>query len=258
MSTSGTGSFAHEDLPRIVNPPDGRIVTANQKIIGPEFPHLLSLDYAPGYRARRIYDRLSAMDTAGPEEAASVHAERVSVPATVYCRLLARAPGRGGRFDRARAMLTAWDCSMDRDRPEPTIYSAMRLSLNRRLAVHCLGELAGEAMDAAGRGIPAHLRQLEALFVAHAEAGDTSLLPEGLDWLTALGDGLEEGLTTFPAALATTWTAGPGARSTRQGPSTRSQRPTRNFRACSIRRPCRWAGTAIRRRRDSSTRQSRL
>ncbi len=188
------GFIPHEDLPRIVDPPDGRIVTANQKIVGPEFPHLLSLDYAPGYRARRIYDRLSAMDTAGPEEAASVHAERVSVPATVYCRLLTTAPKRGGRFDRAREMLTSWDCSMDHDRPEPTIYSAMRLSLNRRLAVHCLGELAGEAMDAAGRGIPAHLRQLEALFVAHAEAGDTSLLPQGLDWLTALGDGLEEGL----------------------------------------------------------------
>ena len=32
------GFIAHEDLPRIVNPPDGRIVTANQKIVGPEFP----------------------------------------------------------------------------------------------------------------------------------------------------------------------------------------------------------------------------
>lgn len=205
------GFIAHEDLPRIVNPPDGRIVTANQKIVGPEFPHLLSLDYAPGYRAQRIYDRLSAMDTAGPGEAASVHAERVSVPATVYCRLLAGAPGRGGRFDRAREMLTAWDCSMDRDRPEPTIYSAMRLSLNRRLAVHCLGELAGEALDAAGRGIPAHLRQLEALFVAHADAGDTSLLPEGLDWLTALGDGLEEGLSYLAGRLGgdlDSWTWG--------------------------------------------------
>ena len=189
-----TGFIPHDELPRVVNPEGGVIVTANQKIIGPEFPYMLSLDYSPGYRARRIFDRLAELDRATPTETASVHAERVSVPATVYCRLLAGVPARDKPFEAARAMLTAWDGAMERDRAEPTVYSAMRLHLNRRLAEHCLGRLASEAIDAAGRGIPAHLRQLEALFVAHSEADDTSLLPDGLDWLTALGDGLAEGI----------------------------------------------------------------
>ncbi len=189
-----TGFIAHDELPRVTDPEGGVIVTANQKIVGSEFPYMLSLDYSPGYRARRIYDRLAAHERMSPAEAAAVHAERVSVPATVYCRLLAGVPARDDRFEAARAMLTAWDGAMERDRTEPTIYSAMRLHLNRRLAEHCLGALAGEAIDAAGRGIPAHLRQFEALLVAHADADDTSLLPPGLDWTTALGDGLAAGI----------------------------------------------------------------
>ncbi len=205
------GFIDHADLPRIVDPPDGLIVTANQKIVGPDYPHLLSLDYAPGYRARRILDRLSEMDSATPEMAASVHAERVSIPATVYVGLLAGAQGRGGRWDRAREMLSEWDCSMDPDRAEPTIYAAMRLSLNRRLAELCLGPLAAEAAAAAGRGIPAHLRQLEALFVAWARDGDVSVLPEGTDWAGALADALSEGLGMLEGRLGddmAAWTWG--------------------------------------------------
>jgi penicillin amidase len=206
-----TGFISHEDLPRVTDPEGGVIVTANQKIVGDDFPYMLSLDYSPGYRARRIYDRLSELGRATPEQAAAVHAEQVSVPATVYCRLLASVPARDDRFEAAREMLTAWDGAMERDRTEPTIYSAMRLALNRRLAEHCLGPLAAEAIDAAGRGIPAHLRQLEALFVAHADVGDTSLLPEGLDWATALGDALSQGVDYLTERLGSemsVWTWG--------------------------------------------------
>ena len=205
------GFVAHEELPRVSEPKDGVIVTANQKIVGPEFPYMMSLDYSPGYRARRIYDRLAQLDRATPAQTMAVHSERVSVPATVYCRLLTRVPPRDARFEAGRAMLTAWDGAMERDLAEPTVYSAMRLHLNRRLAERCLGALAGEAIDAAGRGIPAHLRQLEALFVAHAEADDTSLLPDGLDWATALGDALAEGIAYLADRLGddvTAWTWG--------------------------------------------------
>ena len=195
------GFIEHADLPRIVDPPEGLIVTANQKIVGPDYPHLLSLDYAPGYRAERILARLSDPDSPTPEQAAAVHAERMSVPATVYVKLLDRASSRGGRWEEARSMLKAWNCAMEPDSPEPLIYAAMRLELNRQLAQHCLGDLATDAMEAAGRGIPAHLRQLEALFVAWAQEGNTSMLPDGTDWPEALADALEEGLTRLSDRL---------------------------------------------------------
>jgi len=195
------GFISHEELPRVTDPENGVIVTANQKIVGPEFPYMLSLDYAPGYRAGRIYDRLAGIEKHTPEQAASVHAERVSVPATVYCRLMKNVTPGDKSFEEARTLLTAWDGSMERDGVAPTIYSAMRLQLNRRLAEHCLGPLAAEAIDAAGRGIPAHLRQLEALFAAHAAVDDTSLLPDGLDWLGALGDALTEGIEYLTGRL---------------------------------------------------------
>ncbi|MCC6456639.1 MAG: penicillin acylase family protein [Caldilineaceae bacterium] len=49
---------AHE-LPRIYNPASGRIVTANNKIVGDDFSHFLGVDFVPGWRAARIEEMLA-------------------------------------------------------------------------------------------------------------------------------------------------------------------------------------------------------
>jgi penicillin amidase len=49
---------AHE-LPRFFNPPSGRIVLANNKIVGDDYHHFLGIDYLPGWRAARIEEILS-------------------------------------------------------------------------------------------------------------------------------------------------------------------------------------------------------
>ena len=42
-----TGLVPFEEMPRARNPEQGFIATANQRIVGPDFPHYISLDYAP-------------------------------------------------------------------------------------------------------------------------------------------------------------------------------------------------------------------
>ncbi|MCH2573072.1 MAG: penicillin acylase family protein, partial [Planctomycetes bacterium] len=57
-----------EELPRSINPSNGYIVTANNKIVGGEYPYYLALDYAPEYRAKRILERIKNLTSATVED----------------------------------------------------------------------------------------------------------------------------------------------------------------------------------------------
>src|SRR5262249_24439537 len=48
-----------EKMPHLFDPPQGMIVTANQRIVGTDFPYFLSPSWAQPYRARRIFELLT-------------------------------------------------------------------------------------------------------------------------------------------------------------------------------------------------------
>ncbi|OYT69845.1 MAG: hypothetical protein CFK52_12865 [Chloracidobacterium sp. CP2_5A] len=54
------GLIPFDQLPHVFNPPDGLIVTANSRVVGRSYPRFLTTGWAPPYRARRIYDLLTA------------------------------------------------------------------------------------------------------------------------------------------------------------------------------------------------------
>ena len=54
-----SGYIPHAELPRIYNPASGRIVTANNKMTGDDYPYFLGIEYYPGWRAARLEEMLS-------------------------------------------------------------------------------------------------------------------------------------------------------------------------------------------------------
>jgi len=50
--------LAYLENPRVINPSSGRIVTANQRIVGEEYPYYLTDNWAEPYRAWRIHELL--------------------------------------------------------------------------------------------------------------------------------------------------------------------------------------------------------
>ena len=54
------GSIPFEDLPWAYNPPEGWIVTANQAVIGPDYPYFITDDWSYGARSQRIVDLITA------------------------------------------------------------------------------------------------------------------------------------------------------------------------------------------------------
>ena len=190
------GAIPFEEMPRSRNPDTGYIVTANNRIVGEEYPYYLALDYAPEYRARRILERLEDIASATVADMSSVHAERVSIPGRVVTRGCSPArtrwtrrlqgageAGRLGRFDGADAVA-------------PAIYSAFRLSLDAAVLRHLVGDLVEEMLSAAGRGAPGPPAHPGRVVGDEGRRGDTSPLPDGEDWRSLAARALSDGSRT--------------------------------------------------------------
>ena len=57
-----TGFVPFEEMPTVLNPPEGFLHSANQHLVDTSYPHFLAYDLAYGYRGDRIVDVLSTVD----------------------------------------------------------------------------------------------------------------------------------------------------------------------------------------------------
>ena len=205
------GFVPFEELARSRNPETGYIVTANNRIVGDDYPHYIALQFAPEFRARRVSHRLQGLDNATVEDMAAIHSEKVSIPGRAFARLLSQVKPLDEYSIRATERLAGWDGTMDRDSVAPTIYSAFRIELDRTLLGHLLGPLAREALSATGLGSRAQIWQLKALFVTMAGENDTSLLPPDTDWQSLMARALSDGVAYLRTRLGDdldSWTWG--------------------------------------------------
>ena len=191
-----------EELPRTKSPDTSYVVTANNRIAGSDYPYYIAFDYAPGFRAERITSRLEKLgNDAAAEVAPSIHAERTSIPATDYLRVLADVVPLDSISTQAMEHLASWDGSMERDGSAPMIYSAFQVALVKRMVGFIFGPLREEALSDTGRGGAGHVARLRARFAKMALANDRSLLPEGVEWRDILAEALRDGCAYLEDAL---------------------------------------------------------
>jgi penicillin amidase len=206
------GYVPFNELVRSRNPETGYIVTANNRIAGDDYPHYISLDYAQSYRAQRVADRIAKLTTkATPEDMASIHAERVSIPGRTYARLLAQVKPQDELSAKAQQHLAQWDGAMDPSSVAAAIYSAFRERLHRRVIGELVGPSADRLFSDTTRGSQVFFAQLPTHLVEMASKNDPSLLPPGADWSSVLSQALAEGAANLRGMLGDdmdTWTWG--------------------------------------------------
>ncbi len=118
------------ELPRALDPPEGFIVTANNRVVGPRYPWLISASWEDPYRAARIREMIRAGSGLTPRDVQRMQLDTLDVFAREMKGLAARAADAAGRADVA-GLLRAWDGTAGADRPEPALFYAWYRALTR-------------------------------------------------------------------------------------------------------------------------------
>ncbi|MBR0656535.1 penicillin acylase family protein [Plastoroseomonas arctica] len=180
------GFIPHESLPRMIDPPGGFIVTANNRVMTDGGTDYIQTDCHPPYRARRILERLGAEpDSRTPEGAASLHGDARSPHATLFQARLAALDVADGNAAALRDAILAWDGEMRAGSTGASAYIALRRALTALLAERSgLGALAGTPFLAVAPGVVPQ-NQLWWTLPTLLRADDESLLG-GIGWDQAL------------------------------------------------------------------------
>lgn len=122
-----SGYIPFDELPSVLNPPEGYIVTANNPVVDDSYPYLLTTDWNYGDRAARILEMVTADDRVDLDEIATMqtdvynrNAERL-VPWLTDVNLA----GEDGTVVRAREILAEWDRNNDADAAGAAIFESV-------------------------------------------------------------------------------------------------------------------------------------
>src|ERR1043166_9759583 len=79
-----------EKRPHVSDPPAGVIVTANQRIAGTDYPYFLSHVWAQPYRARRIFDLISAKPKLSADDFRRIQSDVYSIASAHFAKAAAK------------------------------------------------------------------------------------------------------------------------------------------------------------------------
>ena len=133
------GFVPFDKLPQRFDPPEGRIVTANHKVVPDGYVPFLTSEWAPPYRARRIEALIDAKPQHDLASFSAIQADRRSLAAAEALPVLMTTAPSSATARAAMDRLARWDGTMDAERPEPAIYAAWMRELSRLVYADELG-----------------------------------------------------------------------------------------------------------------------
>jgi penicillin amidase len=140
-----TGFIPFEKLPHVFNPPSGMVVTANQRIVGTDYPYFLTRSWAQPYRARRILDLLQPKKKITADDFRTILADTYSIAATKFGREAAKSLKGHTTFQSDEKLretvgaLEAWDGRLNADSRTAPIVAQMRIAFRSKILNGALG-----------------------------------------------------------------------------------------------------------------------
>ena len=113
-----TGFVPFESLPHLVDPPSGRIVTANNRLVGADYPYVVTRGGIGPWRAAAIFRALESREGWTADDMVRLQGERLSLPHLDLARALVDAAGRhrgDAPWDEIAREMTGWDGRMQAD-----------------------------------------------------------------------------------------------------------------------------------------------
>jgi penicillin amidase len=125
-----TGYIPFEQLPQALNPESGLIVTANARVVGPNYKPYLTDRWEEPYRTARIYDLLHDRHDLRPEDMLKVQTDTYSYPHVfVADQLIAAAKTAKPKDTRAQKLIEGlkdWNGIAEANSPEVSFLHATR------------------------------------------------------------------------------------------------------------------------------------
>jgi penicillin G amidase len=134
------GWVPFDDLPRALNPEDGFLCTANNKIHDEGYPHNLGRDYLPPFRARRIGQLITEQERHDAGTFAAMQADTVSLPSMDIVPHLVRLEPESDRQKEALALLDEWDHDLAADSAAGALYEVWCKHIAQRILKPLLGD----------------------------------------------------------------------------------------------------------------------
>ena len=145
------GYIPTDELPSVLNPDEGYLVTANNAVVDSTYPYLLSLDYDRGYRAQRIVDRIESKQQISPDDMASIQGDSYNLAAESIAPYLDGLTVEGDA-QKVLDAIRGWDFVNARDRAGATAFETFLLYLVRNTFGDELGDLARAYASLSGGG----------------------------------------------------------------------------------------------------------
>jgi penicillin amidase len=200
-----TGYIPFDQLPKSFNPESGFIVTANARVVGPDYKPYLTDKWEEPYRTARIYDLLNDKHDLRPEDMLKVQADAYSIPhAFIAEQLVAAARVAPPKDSRAKKLIEQskdWNGIADANSTvvaflQSTMYRALNLILEAQLGNDAekydwrkLNFLQRTLQERPARWLPSPYKNYDELLTAAADQAVERLEqktkdanPEDWDW----------------------------------------------------------------------------
>ena len=125
-------SIPFAELPNLYNPPEGFIVTANQRIVGTSYKYpQMSRDAAPPWRARRIYDLLKSNTKVTMDDVSAIQMDVYNIPLANLAKEIVDASAASAE---TLSLLKSWDGKMTPDSKGALVANEIRGCLANKIA----------------------------------------------------------------------------------------------------------------------------
>ncbi|MCW2842414.1 MAG: penicillin acylase family protein [Nocardioides sp.] len=114
-----------DGLPNVLDPDEGFIVTANQAVVGPDYPYHLTDDWDRGYRSQRIRDLLTDEGELSVDEMLDVQLDDRNPMAPTLTPYLLDVDLPHGYYSAGQSLLRDWDFGQSADSGAAAYYNVV-------------------------------------------------------------------------------------------------------------------------------------
>ena len=140
------GVIPFEELPQADNPACGYIVTANNPVVGPEYPYHLTWDWMSSTRAERIEELLLSQPQFEVEDFVSMQVDVHCATGLRFARLCGHHKFSREDAEKGQIWLSEWDGSGHPESGGMALYQVALLGVAKEVAHTVLGERLGSSL----------------------------------------------------------------------------------------------------------------